>query len=140
MSDDPKLRECPFCGSDLIEYTTCDPADKYAACYCMSCGVTGMEAYNGYCRAVREETKPVCAKDWNTRPIEDALRAEIESLKVERELHCRERGLNTDEIYETKKKLEKARGALKEIMNLGNGYQGGPWEIARQVLEETKCP
>jgi hypothetical protein len=58
MSDN---KPCPFCGRDPQSYS--DPF--YPATYLYCC-----------CSRIRSET-------WNTRPIEDALRAEVERLKAE---------------------------------------------------------
>lgn len=69
-----ELKPCPnpACGSKgriswEAKNALCD-SESYARVYCtnMSCGMSRI---------------PVSVEDWNTRPIEDALRAENERLK-----------------------------------------------------------
>ena len=63
-----ELRECPFCaGTDLLATDSFQGNPMQNHVYCKSCG-----------------TNWVCInKNWNHRPIEDGLRAEIEALQKE---------------------------------------------------------
>ena len=58
-----ELRPCPFCGAMPM-----GEDDRYM-CSTLGC-------------VMQEDT--ISAKDWNTRPIEDALRARIAELEAER--------------------------------------------------------
>lgn len=62
-----ELRECPFCaGTDLLATDSFQGNPMQYHVYCKSCG-----------------TNWVCInKNWNHRPIEDGLQAEIEKLKA----------------------------------------------------------
>lgn len=64
MTDDIELKPCPFCG----EMAFWD--SEFAGIYCR-CG-----AEITFCESDKE-----AAEKWNTRPIEDALRAENERLR-----------------------------------------------------------
>ena len=72
-----ELKACPFCGQTniSIEY---DGIYRWAECRNTKCETTGkihaflVDAGN---------TEYLVAKEWNTRPIEDQLRAENEKLK-----------------------------------------------------------
>jgi hypothetical protein len=65
-----ELRECPFCGGthsiNVINFIT---GDSFRKC--------------DICRAEAPETKTPeeAAEKWNTRPAEDALKAEVEELR-----------------------------------------------------------
>lgn len=62
-----ELRECPFCaGTDLLATDSFQGNPMQYHVYCKSCG-----------------TNWVCInKNWNHRPIEDGLQAEIDRLKA----------------------------------------------------------
>ena len=64
-----ELKPCPFCGSKNLSY---EP--KMIFCHCNDCGSesggSGSIETGGY------------ADNWNSRPLEDTLRAEIEHLKT----------------------------------------------------------
>jgi hypothetical protein len=60
-----ELKPCPFCGKPA--YTECVDDGCYAMCPNIECEFAGTGSQ----------------KAWNTRPIEDALRAELEAVKVE---------------------------------------------------------
>ena len=69
MSDE--LKRCPFCGSEaMILY---DGLDKEC---CVSCRNNDCE----FCGDAGDDEQAVIDK-WNTRPLEDALEAEIARLK-----------------------------------------------------------
>lgn len=67
-----ELRECPFCGGthsiNVINFITGDSFRK--------CDICGAEA-------PETKTPEEAAEKWNTRPAEDALKAEVERLKAE---------------------------------------------------------
>lgn len=60
----PDLKPCPFCGStNVLDQKVWDGAKRYVKAECQTCGA---------CAEVH---------DWNTRPIEDALRERIKELE-----------------------------------------------------------
>ena len=65
-----ELRPCPFCGEmpKVNDWTVKGITDKRCFCDNEKCPVY--------------LSKTIAIDDWNTRPIEDELRAEIERLKV----------------------------------------------------------
>lgn len=71
MSDKPKA--CPFCQNAAVELAECTlhgfKGDR--AAWCAECGWWGPPSF----------TDSGALEAWNARPIEDALRAEIERLK-----------------------------------------------------------
>jgi hypothetical protein len=61
---DSEMGRCPFCGgSDLVDQNLGFGLWKYV--HCQSCGIDGP-----------------ANSDWNTRPIEDALRARLEKAEA----------------------------------------------------------
>ena len=70
-----KLRPCPFCGKETAE-VECDGAFWWVKC--QSCGASGHVYWfilnNGNAR-------DIVIDNWNTRPIEDALRLRIAELE-----------------------------------------------------------
>jgi Lar family restriction alleviation protein len=63
-----ELKPCPFCNQSTVDYFN---DDGYISVQCENCGAIGEwgnenEEASGY---------------WNTRPIEDAIRAELASAK-----------------------------------------------------------
>jgi len=69
MTDELKLRECPFCGSANIELDAY--AESYPTVRCTCCDAKIEVRYG----------KKIAAEAWNTRPAEDALRAENARMK-----------------------------------------------------------
>ena len=64
------LKPCPFCGSDG-EVATFDYEGKsYWYARCTHCGVYS---------EIDAETEEIAVTSWNTRPIEDELRAVLKS-------------------------------------------------------------
>lgn len=71
-----ELKPCPFCGGKEIIF--CDDFTEYGILFfatCESCGAMAGGTNN------REHQKEIALESWNTRPIEDALRAENERLR-----------------------------------------------------------
>ena len=66
------LNPCPFCGGEDLSVHF----DDGFSCY-VWCGDCGSKTDN------RHPTKKEAIKAWNTRPAEDALKAEVERLKNE---------------------------------------------------------
>ena len=75
MNDE--LKACPFCGKETAE-VECDGAFWWVKC--QSCGASGHVYWfilnNGNAR-------DIVIDNWNTRPIEDALRLRIAELEAE---------------------------------------------------------
>ena len=69
-----KLKQCPFCNGDAYEgdYTHENGGDWYFVKCDMCCA-----------RSDEYHAQEVANIEWNSRPIEEALRAEIEQLKAE---------------------------------------------------------
>lgn len=85
MSDVTELKPCPFCGGEAKKYLfnngritiTCANWYQHGG----SCKVDSSTAY---CKRVE-----TCAKHWNTRPIEQALTAELNALReANKNLHA----------------------------------------------------
>jgi hypothetical protein len=70
MSDE--LRECPFCGFNGVEVKGNDLRGWF--CECPQC----WGGIKDHCASEAE-----AAEDWNTRPVEDALRAERDAALAE---------------------------------------------------------
>ena len=66
-----ELRECPFCGGEDVEYLPDGFGNWLVGC--VTCD------YRIQCVSCTEDE---AIRYWNTRPAEDALRAENERLKV----------------------------------------------------------
>ena len=96
-----ELKPCPFCGGNAYEcdYTHPNGGDWYF----VKCDV---------CDAKSDEyhTQEVANNKWNTRPIEDALRAEVEQLKAD---NSRMREVLDEIINAYDGIIKKAKQALK---------------------------
>lgn len=113
MSEE-KLEPCPKCGSDVrIKHAH---GCKYV--FCDKCGIQSTRYYEGY-------DEDVIAKEWNSRPIEDALKARVKELEgalniTHDELnHLADKLNELDELNQTDKNymmmlLDWAREALKK--------------------------
>ena len=73
-----ELKSCPFCGEMPELFTN--------PCYYYQCVKSGCEGQEVSWNDTEEEA----LKSWNARPIEDALRAEIEELKKDKPILCAE--------------------------------------------------
>ena len=60
------LKVCPFCGSEAVRV----PGGEYDRCYCSNAKCPEFPGY-------------MSLTDWNTRPIEDALRKQLEVALAE---------------------------------------------------------
>lgn len=71
MTEEITLKPCPFCGgeAEIID----DAMGTVPRCRC--CGAANGNGVYG------AEGHKLAVKDWNTRPIEDALRAENKRLR-----------------------------------------------------------
>lgn len=68
-----QLRPCPFCGTDSSDgFKASDSHQRYIGCCACSLGCV-------------KDTQ-VNRETWNTRPLEDALRTELEQVKTERDV------------------------------------------------------
>ena len=72
MTDEIELKPCPFCGK-LAHIRDNRYTEKWAECDTCSAS-THSDLY-----------EPHAIEDWNTRPIEDALRAELAAVTTERD-------------------------------------------------------
>ena len=109
MTEEIKLKSCPFCGgeAEIID----DAMGTISRCRCC-----GAENGNGVYGA---EGHKLAVKDWNTRPIEDALNKEAERFK-------RYALSLEDEIKDLRKALDVVRKAEKSLMR--SKYMGTPLE------------
>lgn len=85
-----ELKPCPFCGSeDVYNVYLPDPysRDQYAWVNCKTCNASGGQFVQRVCpddkSFSRNEMELESTKLWNTRPIEDELRARIAELEAE---------------------------------------------------------
>lgn len=72
-----ELKACPFCGSKDVVINT-DNHDWYIF-QCQRCECIYQTSYG----TLDKQAKSLSIKDWNSRPIENELRAENERLKAE---------------------------------------------------------
>ena len=87
-----ELKPCPFCGADN-GYVDVIPNpfsnDIYSRGHCIKCHAVGtfyVQSYlEGELRPSFEQMAQMATENWNTRPIEDALRARIAELEAESE-------------------------------------------------------
>ena len=66
-----QLKACPFCGSNDIEVKQYYNDGWYWFVTCKNCKAEKIHQFKG-----------VAIQEWNTRPAEDALKAEVERLKA----------------------------------------------------------
>ena len=71
MTEEIELKHCPFCGSEA-EFNSDEFGEGVC---CKSCGAT---IHNG---VYGEEGRKLASADWNSRPIENELEAEIKRLR-----------------------------------------------------------
>lgn len=70
-----ELKPCPFCGSDKVAVSR-TPHSKYGILYgieCKSCNAHG---------SFRFIFEHYAIESWNSRPAEEALKAEVERIKA----------------------------------------------------------
>lgn len=88
-----ELKPCPFCGSSAIDVHVIDnPMHFIKIAYCKNC--------DGRNRI----------SDWNTRPIEDKLRKELDDL-------LEQFGYQTEEVRKLEQRLFKARFVIRAQMS-----------------------
>ena len=80
-----EMKPCPFCGrnDNLMQ-------QSWAGSRMMRCDIPGCGATGGYIYDFEDApfTQEEVRQRWNTRPIEDKLKAEIERLKAEISKHA----------------------------------------------------
>ena len=89
-----ELKACPFCGTPA-EYI--EPNDKWVMCPNDGCRVGLFD---------------IAKKTWNTRPIEDALQATIDSLQMRLDIQTE---LTGDLMEQNRKNLEAKDDLLKRV-------------------------
>ena len=72
-----ELKPCPFCGGKG-EY---QEDGSYAWAECLTCGATGKTFL--FLPAPNDGGRKAVIKNWNTRPVEDALQARIAELEAQ---------------------------------------------------------
>jgi hypothetical protein len=82
------LPPCPFCGSEDYYITLTDNPfsyDTYSTAHCSKCHATGPFVAESYLedepKPARDYMETVAKEKWQTRPIEDELRARIAELE-----------------------------------------------------------
>ena len=81
---------CPFCGSEDYYITVTDNPfsyDTYSTAHCSKCHATGSFVAESYLedepKPTRDYMETMAKEKWQTRPIEDALKARIAELEAE---------------------------------------------------------
>lgn len=69
-----ELTHCPFCGSDGVEMESDGHGGWWF--FCHKCHTDVHMPY------IPKRRREQCVEQWNTRPAEDALKAEVERLKT----------------------------------------------------------
>lgn len=118
-----ELKPCPFCGEDVIkEYD-----NGVTFLVCRGCIGTGIATGFPY-----RDTN-VAVSQWNTRPIEDALTAEIVSLKAkvaELEADIKKIEERADYVYNQNSQMKEA---LRWLLHLLHGIsKSGESDIPSQ--------
>jgi hypothetical protein len=98
---------CPFCGSD--EVTADDP--DIDGIFCQGCGFWWSFDGDGDYDVIRAET----IARWNSRPIEDALRAEVERLREAWQDALRTLGEAWEIESDRRQSIRMLRNALEQI-------------------------
>jgi len=89
---DKELKACPFCGGEDIKYSTKTKGDGryHAAMFCNSCHAYGKRTITKdfkrdgkryvFRSDVQEDTEyvEIAGKEWNTRPLEQALQSKLD--------------------------------------------------------------
>lgn len=122
MSDELKIKPCPFCGKEMSDknFFSCDGYPQ--ACGCWETTHTGEEAVNV----------------WNARPLEDALLARAEEAEADSESlrhYVRELQAERDQVKTMVERLI-TRGCALAIMQ--NDSARGHWSDLVEEYEEGK--
>lgn len=117
-----ELRPCPFCGGEA-ESTP----GRHEQCYAR-CSMFGCEANNPW----------VAIEDWNSRPIEDALRAELEEAR-----NTIENGLTAKCLRDLQSELARKDKEIKTLEMVARTWTPktkyeAELSTARSKLEEVK--
>jgi len=130
-----ELKACPFCGSLSVREGCDTPDAKWHYVECDDCHATS-KADLGVSGAI---------ENWNTRPLEDALRTELDACKSVLADAETQRDMNGAEIDTLRKQLDIAVEALKEVVlgkagiNLSaNSIRRYDIEIAENALAEIE--
>jgi hypothetical protein len=100
-----ELRACPFCGSEP-EYFDNEGEGWKGMCWCT----------NRKCSA----RDPMTVEEWNTRPIEDTLRAKLEvAMKALNIILIGKAGINISANYLRGFDIGVAEEAIRQIDNIG---------------------
>lgn len=103
MADEIKLKPCPFCGgeAEIID----DAMGTISRC--RRCGAENGNGVYG------EDGHKLAVKDWNTRPIEDAFKAENKRFRKALDTICAIYEINGAEWRFDKRLYDVAKEALK---------------------------
>ena len=136
-----ELKACPFCGSEDITIESFGE-QRITAC-CSTC-----ECNTGYMRDNLE-----AIESWNTRPIEDALRAELELSRKIADEAIKQNEILTEELNvwkpgsitaslmvdELRKQLQDVKDVALRVLNKLNEFDytesGVNWEIKSGITE-----
>lgn len=122
MMSNEELKPCPFCGSKAKYYKNFNAG--YYEITCSECD---------YCLMSGDDIEEV-VETWNTRPIEDELRQELEEVKFALQVEENDNEYNCAEKDRLKEENERLRRALTMI---ANNCSNAPY-IARSILNENK--
>ena len=134
MSD---LKPCPFCGSKSWEFRILDCEDREGTPCAYFCEACGAQSPWVYCRKSGEDINTMddhkLIAMLCSRPIEDALRAEIANLKLECESWREGAERDRAEIAELSNGVmvasERAGRYAEEIAALRDKYERQPEEV-----------
>lgn len=109
-----ELQPCPFCGNKAY-YSDIGGFEHHAGCDNSKCH----QSLSGY----------VDERDWNTRPIEDKLRSENESLKrvleAAEKVKCYAGSECMGTFYDLEKETERHRQAWPRLESKSDSDRGG---------------
>lgn len=130
MNDQPntqEIKQCPFCEEGNIHTVT--EEGKWSYGQCSKCGATGSRAIIVYDTEAeiteRLASRRAAERLWNNRPIEDALRKEIEDIKALYKIAMDHLALRESHIEsleccyqdETNNRIKELEGAIESSEN-----------------------